>query len=381
MGRQRSEALLVLAAAAVFVHWLPAALLLLAFVALTPGGVDRPALALGIVVTAGLAVALMVASPWPLGLMASGGVAVLLLAPALLRPRLRVDAWQSIATGFAIGVGANLVMALLGSGSGPILPIRGFAAHQNTLGALVALATPFVLALAVTRGGAARVLGFVACLSALGLTGSRSALIALAASVLVLALLGLAPGSGRGASPTRFARIWFVAGVGALLLVGFVWWAVRQPTPDEVTGLTGRETIWGVAAEMVLERPLFGHGPRAWADNVARFEPSLSALRTPHPHNGLLTLALEVGLFGLCYTAFYVAALAAGLLADARRRGGVAAAACAVFTAFLAVNLTDSFVTDLRFVLIVMMVWASAAATLPPPSAPGTDRKRSHPAP
>lgn len=377
-GARRVQALLVLAAAATLVHWLPAVVLVVLFVALTPGGVDRRALVLGLVTATALTVAILVASPSHLGLVAAGGVAALLLAPALLLPRLTTGDWQLVATGFAIGVGANLVMSLLGSTAGPLLPIRGFAAHQNTLGALVAVATPFVLALAAARGGTLRVLGLLVCLSALGLTGSRSALIALAASVLVLALSGLVPSSGRRTALGRVAPVRLMVGLGAIALVGLVWWAVRQPTLDEATGLTGREAIWGVAVEMVLDRPLFGHGPRAWADNVAIVEPSFSALRTPHPHNGLLTLALEVGLFGLCYTVAYFAALAYPLLAGARRRGGVAAAACAVFAAFIAVNLTDSFVTDLRFLLIALLVWGSAAATLPPPASPGTLHTRSH---
>ena len=72
----------------------------------------------------------------------------------------------------------------------------------------------------------------------------------------------------------------------------------RNPT------LTGRTQIWGVALARIIERPLFGYGRGVfWAPNSPYAIEAGQALGTdwipPHAHNGLIDLALDVGLIGL----------------------------------------------------------------------------------
>ncbi len=72
----------------------------------------------------------------------------------------------------------------------------------------------------------------------------------------------------------------------------------RNPT------LTGRTQIWGVALARIIERPLFGYGRGAfWAPNSTYAIEAGQAIGTAwipgHAHNGLIELALDVGLIGV----------------------------------------------------------------------------------
>ncbi|MEM7555057.1 MAG: O-antigen ligase family protein [Cyanobacteria bacterium P01_A01_bin.84] len=72
----------------------------------------------------------------------------------------------------------------------------------------------------------------------------------------------------------------------------------RDPT------LTGRTPMWGVALVRLMDRPLFGYGRTAfWAPGSEYAQEAGQAVATgfvpPHAHNGLIDLALDVGLVGL----------------------------------------------------------------------------------
>lgn len=96
--------------------------------------------------------------------------------------------------------------------------------------------------------------------------------------------------------------------VGALLL-GFLMVTLPGMTSDEVAGvvgrdptLTGRTDLWRHAIDAIGDEPLLGHGFGAfWHDDGPITAARISAREqwsVPHAHNGLLDLALDVGVVG-----------------------------------------------------------------------------------
>lgn len=70
----------------------------------------------------------------------------------------------------------------------------------------------------------------------------------------------------------------------------------RDPT------LTGREGVWDLAVDAITAKPLLGYGYGAfWAEDLgwARFIATEEGWTAAHAHNGLLELALDVGLVGV----------------------------------------------------------------------------------
>ena len=304
------------------------------------------------------------------GLVLAGGLAA--LAPLTHR-------WSSVArpgdpAGIALGLGIGAAahgVAALATAQGA--PIVGLAAHQNVLGALGALAVPSMIALA--RGRPARawwrwtlVLGVLGVVAA---TGSRGAMVAALAGAAWMAVdAARAVGSP---APRRSARTWaWVGAVGAVVAVLALWVGVRQPSSDELLGLTGRTALWGIAVELVAERPVLGHGPWAWARLADLVEPSVRAERFPHSHSGYLELAITYGLVGLAVVVAYFVSIVHAL---GRLRTDVwAAAARATWLVFAIVNVGDAFVIDGRFVGLVVLVSGAAPVPALSPPAPTPPR-------
>lgn len=100
--------------------------------------------------------------------------------------------------------------------------------------------------------------------------------------------------------------------IDLLILVGgcfsvliFSYWVELLTSLGKDPSLTGRTPMWGFAISKIMERPLFGYGREAfWAPNSSF---AIEAGRTvttggwivPHAHNGLIDIALDVGLIGL----------------------------------------------------------------------------------
>ncbi|MDA0267918.1 MAG: O-antigen ligase family protein [Cyanobacteria bacterium] len=94
-----------------------------------------------------------------------------------------------------------------------------------------------------------------------------------------------------------------VFGSGAIILLGN-WQEIVLAMGKDPT-LTGRVPMWSIAIQRILERPLLGYGLRGfWAPGspypfeLGRALDFTGDFIPPHVHNGLIDLALDVGLIG-----------------------------------------------------------------------------------
>lgn len=125
-------------------------------------------------------------------------------------------------------------------------------------------------------------------------TGSRAGLLAVAASLVWLCVLGR-------------ASIRILLGLGLLLL--FV--AAFIPSRNLMTTIDGRLYIWRITASHVFEKPLFGFGPGSfepkyiewetehWRKGRGAAEERKFASLQAHAHNDFLEILVESGFAGL----------------------------------------------------------------------------------
>jgi len=193
--------------------------------------------------------------------------------------------------------------------------------NPNFVGALMALTVPLAVARLIDGTGApsstsglaragvwrsAATLSSLVCLTGAVLaTGSRGAVLGLAAAGLVWAVL-------RGARRA-------VAGAAVVLMFGAVA-IVASPARSLETTLAGRVYLWRVVAPHAAAHPVVGYGPGAvalrfpaWqreADVRGVQDPRFRGL-TDHVHNDYLEALVERGVVGLLTLLLPIAAVAA----------------------------------------------------------------------
>lgn len=250
----------------------------------------------------------------------------LLTATALLVAVWVLDGWLQALTGASLG-GAMTSDRLSGV----------FGADNLKLGGVLAALSPLLLAWAQQRFGWAGV--FVAGLLLAGvilLAGARAAWLVY---LLVLAGWCLRPFAGGSGRAIVVAGLLAVAGAGIGLAAYHLSPSFaerfdrtlhlgRGSAGDLDHALAGRLPIWRTAAAMAQAHPYNGVGVRgfrhAYADHARADDPWLVQGVALHPHQLLLELASETGLFGLlCWAATGLLLLAAGRRATfaARSRG------------------------------------------------------------
>lgn len=201
----------------------------------------------------------------------------------------RTDSAEELARLVAIGLIvtlslhlASILVGLEGAFS-PDGQWRGLSPHKNALGRwagfglLVALSLP-------GRVLAFRFRAWLGCMAALLLLGSRS-LTPTIALLLCLAAIWLYKGLAR----PRLRLGLVLALLGAALWVS-VNWAGLLHTLDRSPALSGRIKVWAACERYAAERPWFGYG-------YAHVEPDWFP-NIVHPHNGILSLLVQVGLIG-----------------------------------------------------------------------------------
>ncbi|MEQ8967699.1 MAG: O-antigen ligase family protein [Azospirillaceae bacterium] len=242
-------------------------------------------------------------------------VALVRAAPDFVRRRLE----QALMIGFVIGLAllivelasANAVYRLV-SLTPPDEAVPDFTTNRAAV-ALALFAAPALVGIQRRHGGPAALLLLAATVAAVTLSASQSAPLALAAAV-------LAWGAGRLAGrPTVLA----IAGVAILALALAPWIMLAVPSVD-LSGLPAWEAgsaalrleIWGTVADLVVQRPWFGHGVEA-----LRFmtldEPigDASTMTTiHHPHNVPLQIWIELGALGVAAAMTLVCMIARVLL-------------------------------------------------------------------
>jgi O-antigen ligase len=196
---------------------------------------------------------------------------------------------------------------------------------------------------------------------ALVVSQTRSAWIGFGAGLAVLAALAL----------LRAPRLlWAAIAVGgALLLVSPGGIRSRLTVLDESS--RDRYYMWQAGLDMVIERPVFGHGPGMIEVVYPRFRwPEAPNPNQPHLHNNVMQLAAERGLPGLAFflwwvgVAFLAALRAAQRLATPGRGPAWAAAgALAALTAVFVAGLFEYNLGDSEVLMLVLLLTAVPVAS------------------
>lgn len=262
--------------------------------------------------------------------------------------------------------------------------LRGVVASKNTLGQamgiglLAAATTAFLQPHRLTRCA----LSAVPMVAALVLTGSAGgAVIAVLVLVLMTAAVLWRANGGR-----------VLLASAAALAMGLLVFALPRATPEDVAGLvgrdptiTGRTEIWDQAMDAVAQRPLVGHGYGAfWHPSGAEAAARISARlfwSVPHAHNGLLDVALGIGIIGAVLALAVVGGLLVRGVRDARagrRQSAVLRTSIALL--LIASNLVESNFLRENHILSVLLVAALATREpfdrmLPPRPRPGVGRR------
>ena len=300
------------------------------------------------------------------------GVFLLLHLFALLDERFLRLAWTALLASAALTV----PLALLVDGQAAFSEEGRFAAgglNPNDYAGL--LVVVLLGAAGIALGGTLlRVLCGAALLVAVFLTGSRTALVALAVAPVLFVLLS--PAGTRKAALARGAAAYLAVAlaVGAAALV-------PRPEVEAVqarvvtlkhygndTTWAGRLDIWRGGIEMFRDAPVLGVG----AGNFAIVSPTVSGMPRrpsaagpgPVAHNVFLGMAAELGAVGLgVFLWFLAAAIARARAVAAARRVPHAGAMLLALSACVLIGLSLSWEYSKVFYVVVGSVLALAAAT------------------
>lgn len=229
----------------------------------------------------------------------------------------------------------------------------GLGVHTNLIGRNAA-----VLVLIVALSPLFRPWPLAARAPLLGLGGlvlawssSRSSLIALAGTVLIVAVVRNA--SSRGLT---------FAGVGLILLLGTASNVSvadlqasygRNGDVNELTTLTGRTDVWRIAARSVGEHPFEGHGFAGSIEGLRQdVEDETGLIWATHAHNWILQTAYATGLVGLA-----LMAVAAGGTVIHLFRPGAAAGFIGAMGAFTVIIGVSESPLGLLQTFLPAMVW------------------------
>jgi O-antigen ligase len=288
----------------------------------------------------------------------------------------------------------GVVQALTGTGAlingEPVRAVGTFGAYNIAmLAGLCALALVICLGVAVVRRGPERVVALVvAAFLVFPLT------LSLSRAEWVGAAVGAAVVLSRG----RLVRFLAVLGTGALVAVLVVPPLAASDTdlgrrlgsllstgttPDQ--SFIDRLKLWSAAAEMAVDNPWTGVGPRAFVDHRDAYAglglaPSsdigtttdFQQVALESPHNFALLVASEQGLLAAAaYLTVFGALLARGLVRSARHRSDTSTAVALAATGALALQLTAMINGDLggpgsitAAVVMGLAGWAAADVDL-----------------
>jgi exopolysaccharide production protein ExoQ len=249
---------------------------------------------------------------------------------------------------------------------------RGVFTTKNTLGEMMLLAA-VVFGLFATRKGPARypaMLGVLLAVTMIFFAKATAAL--LIVGVLAITIPVVLTFRKNNAAAALVLCILLGVSAGASVAIADRD-AVLSVLGKDAT-LTGRTVLWSAVAERIEERPLLGYGYSAfWEAHGVQSEQVRTAVGwdTPHSHNGLLDVWLDIGLIGvLALIAAYVVALKRAWIAlrATRQLDGVWAMTFLVML-FLG-NTTESsviqsFLIWAVFVTVACMRWTPSQRPAP----------------
>ncbi len=195
------------------------------------------------------------------------------------------------------------------SGGLPGLSIRyyGLATHANTMG-------PLIIAFAICLWGfpfkltSINIGAWILSAGSLLLTQSKTSI--LIAIVIAMFLTGYqyrsrlitrVPGGRFGLSVGTMAVLCFL--LAAIVLAFYFGGSLLEPqlrkwdsaSGGQISSLTGRTRIWGIAWHEFMSHPIFGYGPSIWGPD---YRLSIGAQFASHAHNQLLQSLSSAGIIG-----------------------------------------------------------------------------------
>jgi O-antigen ligase len=310
------------------------------------------------------------------------GLTLVLTAARLDEPARR-RAETALLAGFAVGLALLLVEALADQPLNRLVAAAGLrtpsenAANRGATTLALLLGPMFALLWRRGRRGAALLFVPVAALALLGL----NSIAAIAGSVGGLLALVLVAWRGR---PAALAIAALFAGLvlAAPALHLTVLRAPEAGSPLRALPITSQSRLvtWEFAAKRTLERPVTGHGLRAYrhldmtygrGEFPYRRAVVNTALRLTHPHNVAVQAWLELGAVGALLLALLILALFDAASADAEVPRAVAAGRAAALVAYLIVGLSAYGAEQSQW---IATAWLVAAALALAPSGGGAAR-------
>lgn len=312
----------------------------------------------------------------------------------LLAARPAALPWTRIRDGISLVIALwcidALVQATFGVGLGGharVDRVSGIFGDDNLkLGPVVAVFSPFLLLAAADRAGRLGAFAALALLTAtVLLAGSRASwLILTLATVAVAFGILRGPAASDGFRHSALIGIIVVAAVAAVVALGSTRFDARIARSEAALSgdfqgvdhaLSGRVSIWQAGVAMAADHPFNGVGSRGFRtaypayarpDDPWRREGTVAL----HPHQLLLELLTETGVFGL---ALWVAA--AGILTRAWRRATTRArlnaqpAAIAAVALLFPLNTHPAFYSSFWGMVLMLLVALVVAALTEPPAA------------
>jgi O-antigen ligase len=266
----------------------------------------------------------------------------------------------------------------------PITPMLSMPMHAST--ALAGFVVPQIVVAFGWAGTARRrderialvLLGIGLTLALLG-TGSRGGFLSLAAAVIALLILRIAPRLWETARSGHGWRRVLVSGAAvvaiAALAIGLVLYISRsgaRTSGDEI-----RTSLWSRAAEAAQDSPALGVGPGGYGRVMrAYFQPGEPAdFRHRQAHNIVLNTAAEEGIAGLLILGWMAVALLRAWFRQRRAAAGRRALRLeVVLAALVAVALQAQFDVFFTTPFVALVALLAAYAVTPPDQSPAPGR-------
>jgi O-antigen ligase len=198
---------------------------------------------------------------------------------------------------------SSLVFGVFGLGT-PVDRVPGWYGiftQKNQLGKMMVLALLVFLIASRAKLSSPALMrgGLILCTLLLLLSRSMTALVT---TILLAIFLQLIPGLRKSLwKLTLFLLVLGAAGVTAVYWIVAHWDVFTDLLGRDAT-MTGRLQLWAVSFLMAIRHPWVGYGYYAFwlgLEGPSRMVWMLVGWRAPHPHNGLLSVWLDIGLIGI----------------------------------------------------------------------------------